>query len=422
MSNLTHALRHALPSSLPQPTEFPQSLKRFWLVIAFTVTILNFIQITAYFPVLPVYLTERWGEGTPIGLVMGTMAAGVLFLRPVIGWALDKWGRKPVLLIGLGIAILAQVIYLFSPTPWWLLGGRLLHGVSQAMVATASQTLIIDLVAAPYRTAVIGYWMMSNTLAFALGPLLGSYLYRLGAFPLYIQGMLVLAGLAIFLSLSLPWLKPPGHVVSSTPQKPEASPWRALLSFPVREATFFFFVIFCLHGGLTTFLALWVEDAASFYSLYGLGAVFVRFALGRWGHLCNPAWTTSIGLTCLGGSVVGIALYPQYLLFWALFYSLGFGTLPPVFSGIVAMAVPASQRGRVFSLYLMGFDSGMTVGSMSMGWLLNFFGLGSLFCASGIVSMGMALFAFRQFSQPIPIPNDEATSISPTQVVSKASS
>ncbi|MDX2273606.1 MAG: MFS transporter [Cyanobacteriota bacterium] len=363
---------------------------------------LYFAHVTAFFPVLPLYLTQRWADGAAVGLVVGSMAAGILLMRPWIGMALDRWGRKPVLWAGLGIALLIQPLYGLATSPWELVPVRVLHGLSQACFATASHTLLADLVPPPQRTAMLGYLAMSNTLGFALGPWLGSQLWQQWGWNGFLLGLLGLLVLGVGISLPLPWQKPPPTVsILSTTEV--GSPWLALTQFPVREATFFFFISSLLHGGMTTFLPLVMTEAANFYSLYALGAVFVRFALGKWGDQISHHWTVAAGLVCSGVTMIGLTLSTDLTWLWAVLYSLGFGALFPVLSAIVSLAVPAERRGRVLSLFLMGFDSGMTLGGAGMGSLLGLMTLPQLFMAGGLLGICCGGLAFCQLRRPLPI-------------------
>lgn len=60
------------------------------------------------------------------------MATGLLFFRPLIGILLDRWGRKPVLWMGLIVMFAILPLYWWSPTPEWLMGvrGRIFFGYS----------------------------------------------------------------------------------------------------------------------------------------------------------------------------------------------------------------------------------------------------------------------------------------------------
>ncbi|MEN9278797.1 MAG: MFS transporter [Thermostichus sp. DG_1_5_bins_95] len=387
----------------------PLELQRLWMFCLCGGMFAFFAQTTAFFPILPVYLTQRWGSEAPVGLVVGAMAAGVLMWRPLIGVALDWWGRKPLLCLGLVVAVLIQPLYLLAPSPQWLIPVRILHGLAQAGVATASQTFLADLVVPEKRTAMMGYLAMANTLGFAFGPWLGTRLYQAGGFQAFILGLLWLLILGILLSVPLPWLPPPQpeHLSHGRIQSYSGA-WSTLLCFPIREATFLFLISSLLHGGLTTYLPLLVAETGDFYSLFALGAVVVRWGLGQWGQRVSYRILSTAAFWCSGMALIGIVWQPAWLSGWAILYSFGFGTLFPVLSTIVSLAVPPQQRGRVYSLFLMGFDSGMTLGSAGMGSLLGLVPLSSLFLSWAGLGLGAGWLAFRQFARPL-VPAEESS-------------
>ena len=365
-----------------------------------------FTQVTVLFPVLPLYVTQRW-QDAGAGFVVGAMAAGLLLFRPLIGWLIDHWGRKPVLWLGLGLLVVILPLYAWSPNPAWLMGARVLHGISQAAFATASQTLLVDVVPTYRRTALLGYLAMSNTIGFSLGPLLGAIAFSRAGFVPVIQVMAGLTLLGFLLTLPLPWNteasaapKPAGPLDAPPTAKP-TFPWSVILQFPVRDATLLFFTGSFLHGAVVTFLPLFLPNAAVFYSLNALVAVLVRFALGRWGSRVSPRWVVSLGLLCSGVGLIGLAIAPTFLILWSMVYGLGFGSLFPVLSSIVSFAAPLAVRGRVYSVFLAGFDGGMTLGGAGVQPLLQLFPLSVLFLVLGGVGCGISGLAFRQFSRPI---------------------
>lgn len=378
--------------------------------------LLFFTQVTTLFPVLPIYLIQRWGEAAPVGLVVGSMAAGLLVFRPWIGMLIDHWGRKPVLWLGLIIMMAILPLYGWSPQPGWLIGVRVLHGISQAAFATASQTMIADLVAPERRTAVLGYLAMSNTIGFSLGPLLGSVLFSRSGLPAV---LLVSAGLTLLgflVSLPLPWLfraarhsgsgaatgAAAGSSIGVSTGASAPFPWQQILSFPVRDATFIFLMGSFLHGGVVTFLPLFLPNSAQFYSLNALTAVLVRFILGRWGDVLPQRWVISVGMFCSGMALIGLSLWPQQLILWSIIYGLGFGALFPVLSAIVSLAAPIAVRGRVYSFFLAGFDAGMTLGGAGIQPLIAMISLGSTFTLLGALGCGISWIAFQRFAQPVP--------------------
>lgn len=357
-----------------------------------------FTQVTVLFPVLPLYVNQRW-QDAPIGFVVGAMAIGLLFFRPPIGWLIDRWGRKPVLWLGLGILLVILPLYVWSPNPFWLMGVRVLHGISQAAFGTASQTMLVDLVSVERRTAMLGYLAMSNTIGFSLGPLLGSLAFRQGGFPetVLLMGILTLVG--ILLSLPLPWKSAAAPPIAQ--HQEHRFPWKIILRYPVRDATLLFFTNSFLHGAVVTFLPLFVPNAAVFYSLNALVAVLVRFALGRWGSRLSRRWIVSAGILCSGTALIGLSLAPNGLIFWSIIYGLGFGSLFPVLAAVVSLSAPPEVRGRVYSVFLAGFDGGMTLGGAGVQPIVSILPLNHLFLILGAVGCGASFVARRQFAQAI---------------------
>jgi MFS family permease len=369
-----------------------------------------FTQVTALFPVLPLYVTQRW-QGAGVGFVVGAMAAGLLLFRPVIGWLIDRWGRKPILWLGLGLMVVILPLYVWSPSPAWLMGARVLHGISQAAFATASQTLLVDIVPRHRRTAALGYLAMSNTIGFSLGPMLGAIAFARAGFVPVVGLMAGLTVLGFVLTLPLPW-KTEAHPIHNPNTHPDAQPdaqpesktpfpWKVILQFPVRDATLLFFMGSFLHGAVVTFLPLLVPNAALFYSLNALVAVLVRFGLGRWGDRVSSRWVVSLGIFCAGIGLIGLAIAPSLLVLWSVVYGLGFGSLFPVLSSIVSFAAPLSVRGRVYSFFLAGFDGGMTLGGAGVQPLSQIFPLSVLFLVLGGIGCSVSGLAFRQFSRSL---------------------
>src|SRR6476469_3145191 len=65
------------------------------------------------------HITEIWE-----GLIAASALLGILFGSPIGGWAADKFGRKPLFMIDMGIFLLASAAQFFVGSP--LQRGRLL--------------------------------------------------------------------------------------------------------------------------------------------------------------------------------------------------------------------------------------------------------------------------------------------------------
>jgi MFS family permease len=69
----------------------------------------------------------------------------VALLSPWVGYYSDKWGRKPLLLLGFGLEIIRVVLFAFSANVSVLVTAQLLGGISAAAVTVLTILVITDL-------------------------------------------------------------------------------------------------------------------------------------------------------------------------------------------------------------------------------------------------------------------------------------
>ena len=100
-----------------------------------------------------------------------TLTFAVLLLT---GAALgDRFGRRRMFVVGLGIFTLASAAAALAPTPGALIAARAFQGVGGAIVTPLTLTILSAGVPASSRGAFIGAWSGIAGLAVAFGPLFG---------------------------------------------------------------------------------------------------------------------------------------------------------------------------------------------------------------------------------------------------------
>lgn len=105
-------------------------------------------------PVLPlIQETFRYTPGgtVKVKLLLTLPAIFIALFAPLAGHAADRWGRKPLLISGLILFVLAGTSGLYLPTLTSLLVCRALLGVSVAAVMTAAATMVVDLFESEHR-------------------------------------------------------------------------------------------------------------------------------------------------------------------------------------------------------------------------------------------------------------------------------
>ena len=167
-------------------TTAPAAGKRALAFILITVG-MDVVGIGIIIPVLPELIRDVVGEaGSPGQVSMGEAAfiggwlmfvyAFMQFLSaPVLGNLSDRFGRRPVLVISLGVLAIDYVIMALAPTLLWLFIGRILSGLAGASFVTA-YAYIADVSPKEKRAANFGLVGMAFGVGFIIGPAIGGLL------------------------------------------------------------------------------------------------------------------------------------------------------------------------------------------------------------------------------------------------------
>jgi MFS family permease len=122
------------------------------------------------------------GSEVEIGLVMGLYAAVGIVVQPVIGPWVDALGRKPFMLLGVGLLLASTLVALVARGIGWLAVVRVLQGLGFSAFFVANYTYVIDLVPPAERGWALGIYGVSGLMAMALAPFVGEIVIRLLGF------------------------------------------------------------------------------------------------------------------------------------------------------------------------------------------------------------------------------------------------
>ncbi len=142
-----------------------------------------------------------------VGYSLG-LATSVLYL----GALGDRYGRKMMLLLGMGLSIPASLLAGFAPSDSVLFVARLLGGVAAGMAFPTTLALITALWSGTARTRSIALWSAIGGAIASLGPLLSGALLEQFDWGSVFLITLPLAALALFMA----WRYVPAHVNEAT--------------------------------------------------------------------------------------------------------------------------------------------------------------------------------------------------------------
>ncbi len=142
-----------------------------------------------------------------VGYSLG-LATSVLYL----GALGDRYGRKRMLLLGMGISIPASLLAGFAPSIGVLFAARVIGGIAAGMAFPTTLALITALWSGNDRTRSIALWSAIGGAIASLGPLLSGALLEQFDWGSVFLVTLPLATLALYLA----WRYVPAHVNETT--------------------------------------------------------------------------------------------------------------------------------------------------------------------------------------------------------------
>ncbi|HHO81501.1 MAG TPA: MFS transporter [Bacillaceae bacterium] len=330
-------------------------------------------------PTVPPYAADLGAGKTAVGIVVGTMPVLAILVRPFVGVALDRLGRRGPLLFGLAVHGLAMGLYALAPSLGGLTGlvaARALQGIGWGTASTAFGTLAADLVPAERRGEGIGYFGLSSALGMAVGPAIGDWLYARGPNILF-AGAFAFTALAFLLMLPPLPKSPLGREPSKAKRTLLSRGWTGLLSASFEPASLWPALLAGLmtitYGGIVGFLPLFgrevgVAAAGLFFSVNAVVTFLVRLVAGR---AFDRRGYPVVALAALSGTA-GLLLLAEArtlsdFLLAAAFYGVAFGVIQPALQAWAVHLSTPERRGAANAMFYSAFDLGIGTGAALCG-------------------------------------------------------
>ncbi|KXB05408.1 hypothetical protein AKJ50_01025 [candidate division MSBL1 archaeon SCGC-AAA382A13] len=153
--------------------------------------------------VLPLFTEELGATYTGIGMLGLSYVVFYSLTSVPVGKLSDKYGRKILLLLGSSGMVFVYFLYTFADSVTHVLIIRLLHGAAGAPVWVLCETTIADLSSSNKSGRAMGLFGSSWATGFAIGPLIGGFLYSaIGARNSFIVCSILLIISSVFVVLA----------------------------------------------------------------------------------------------------------------------------------------------------------------------------------------------------------------------------
>jgi DHA1 family multidrug resistance protein-like MFS transporter len=369
-------------------------------------------------PILP-FLVESFGAGgSELGALMASYAIMQFIFSPVWGRLSDRFGRKPVLMVGVLGNALAQALFGLSSQLWMLFAARILAGVLSSAVMPTAMAYISDSTPEQDRSAGMGILGAAMGLGMVLGPgVAGALGSRVLSLPFFIAAMLSLLALllvAMVLPESLPADK--REYTGAIRNGPLLRPlWDALFS----QIGFLLFMAFLLSFALTNFEAvfgLFTQQRFN-YGPWEVGILLTAIGLvsaivqgGLTGPLSRQWGEGAIIKASLAGSAIGfvlmtLAMKPLSLWLSIIFFVLSNAMLRPAVSALISRETTTGQ-GVAMGLNNSFMSLGRIIGPLWAGFAFDMsmnlpYWSGAILLVFGFM---LSIRQLDQFAKPAPNP------------------
>lgn len=303
-------------------------------------------------------------------------------MQLLIGPLSDRFGRRPVMLFFIGVAIAATVLAIFAPNIEAFLFARFLQGTAIAGMVIG-RAVVRDMVGPAQAASMIGYVTMAMTLAPMLGPLAGGFLDEWFGWQSTFWLLLAFGAGAfalVFLDLGETNFQRAGSFGAQLASMPQLFGSRRFWGY-CGAAAFSSGAFFAFVGGGPYLASEFFKMAPSQYGFYfafaGVGYITGNFLSGRFAARTGVNTMMAVGgIVVMGGMLVSASLllagftHPLAVFAPVVFVGLGNGiTLPSANAGIVSvrpeLAGAASGLGGFLQI------GGGAMLSLAAGLVLN---------------------------------------------------
>ena len=365
---------------------------------------------------LPLYARHLGLSLTKVGILAGLNSAVAVALKPLLGWAADRYGLKRTYLAAIGLRSLVSLSFGFASAPWQLFAIRSAHGLSMSLRDPSANALIAEHGGEKSVASAFAWYQTAKTVAGAVSkafagillavtaanyPLVFSLAFALSVLPLLMVARFVkeeseatrASGNAESSSIPLAQRTEGGAAASATQGRPKVLPFVGLgflISSTAEMLNGLFPVLATEYAGLSK---------AQAGIVYGVSTLATVFSGPLFGWLSDNvsrrlvllvrgvANTLSSVLYVVAPSFAGVAVAKTA-------DDMGKAAFRPAWGALMARvsSFDKRNRARTMSWMSMGEDAGGVVAPALAGFFWSTWGITALMGARVLLAIVTELY------------------------------
>ncbi len=356
-------------------------------------------------PIMPNYASDLGASGVYIGLIYSSFSLSRAVLQTPVGRLADIFSKKKIIVAGLIMYTIISIVYTFVQTPEQLILVRVFHGIGSSMMMPVAMAYAMNLTPRGEEGKYMGYLNTALFTGFGAGPFIGGYIYENYDTSVVFNTMSVLVAISLVLTVILV----PDEDSLGMKRRDKPVPIRTILSNRTLGSILIYRAVNALgRGTIMSFLPLFAVQ------ILGLSSTYIGVILSA-GIFLNALLQTPMGiladrydkrLLLIGGGLVGAVGYFLLVhtgtiieIFAArIIVSLGGALSLPAVTAIIAEEGRELGSGSTVGVFNTAMSIGQIVGPVFSGYLLDVYGMGSVFYFSGFIS-ALSVVAFWAISR-----------------------
>jgi MFS family permease len=341
---------------------------------------------------LPLLGKEMGASALAIAGLYSIFSLMTVLLRPLVGWALDRYGRRPFLLGGLAAYLLANLTFLWANSMGLLYLGRVAQSIGSSLTWLSAYAIVADLSAPQRRGRSFGQVEQASSQAMLAGVLVFFTINRSLAEALGMPepeaqrmawmvsfGLFALLGIvALWQSRGLP------ETGASAANGSFGAAFRASWGRIPRSLMVLMVIVLLTSAAqqaISPLVLIYLQERfdaslmelAWAYLPMALVWAFLPSRMGAVGDRLGRKLPMTVGLVISGAVILALPRAPSLLLLailWAV-EALAFTASVPAEEALVADLSGSEQRGESFGFYTFAAGLGAVIGPVLGGWLYD---------------------------------------------------
>ena len=347
-----------------------------------------FVAAGVVLPVVTPFAIDRLGsDEVGAGFAYGAFSVAALVLRPAVGWAADRFGRRPLLVVGALISVAGLAFHLVVDSLALFIVARAILGIAEAFFFVAAFAAGADLAPPTRRGEALNLLSLSVYLGVGIGPLIGELVVRNAGFAAVWLVALAITLSAAALVAFVPETSP--TVLGGHGERPKSRlfhpagvlPGLLILAGTTGMAGFLAFLP--LHTA-----AVGMGGAGLPLAIYAGLVIVLRIVFAKLPDQIGPSRLSggALAVGAVGLLILGLAPSPVGVLVGTVVFGSGIAFLMPGLLTLAVSRVSEMERGSVVGTASAFLDLAFGLAPAVLGIVAARVGFGGVFLVSAAVS------------------------------------